>query len=426
MSPAYVRTIRELCMAANDQCSRRDFVLGAVLSPLVLDLAACSAEARGPSSGGPLLGKDEVLLGLYSDDEAATGADAVRAALSRVDFSWLGPGDSVLVKVASNSGNPHPATTSPGAIEGMVAELFARGAGRVVVGDQSGVQWVRATADGTTFSSTMERWSSSGILQAIQSSGAEAHPFEASGWDAYFEATPPPGSPWGAPLMLPSIVRDVDHIVYLPRLGSHAIAGYTTGHKISVGWLREDSRNHLHTACDTFYEQYTDVNYVEDIARRLRLVVTLAERMLLHFGPDTGTIHVVDPRLVIVSQHLANHELVAVSTLLQANLAVPAGSGPAYGPGTADATNRLFAFELVPALTGMPWGPGTPETYRNLVAHAFEQGAVHDRSLLRAWDILGGRPDTVRVRLDGLSPSEELRKFLVAHSGGTITISGQG
>lgn len=111
-----------------------------------------------------------------------------------------------------------------------------------------------------------------------------------------------------------------------------------------------------------------------------------------------------------------------VSTLLQANRAVPAGSGPTYSQETADSANQLFVFDLVPAQTGIPWGPATRQTYRNLVAHAFEQGAGHDRSLLRAWDILGGRPDTVRVRLDGLPPSADLRTFLVAHSGGTITI----
>src|SRR5688500_14842820 len=65
--------------------------------------------------------------------------DGVRAAFTALDTSWLEPGDSVFVKVACNSGNRHPAVTSPNAVRAVTRALFERGAGRVLVGDQSGV-----------------------------------------------------------------------------------------------------------------------------------------------------------------------------------------------------------------------------------------------------------------------------------------------
>ena len=57
-------------------------------------------------------------------------------------------GDTVLIKVASNSGNEYPATTDPVAIRAMVELLRERGARRVIVADMSGVQFVRFWKDG--------------------------------------------------------------------------------------------------------------------------------------------------------------------------------------------------------------------------------------------------------------------------------------
>ncbi len=66
--------------------------------------------------------------------------NAVReTAEAATDFSWLSKGDAVFIKPALNSGNPYPATTSPAAIGTMVALLKEKGAGRVIVGDMSGI-----------------------------------------------------------------------------------------------------------------------------------------------------------------------------------------------------------------------------------------------------------------------------------------------
>jgi len=52
-------------------------------------------------------------------------------------FDFLKPGDSVLIKVALNSPNPFPATTSPGMVSKIISLLKERGAGDVFVGDKS-------------------------------------------------------------------------------------------------------------------------------------------------------------------------------------------------------------------------------------------------------------------------------------------------
>jgi uncharacterized protein (DUF362 family) len=65
-----------------------------------------------------------------------------RVAEAATDFSWLSQGDVVFIKVAANSPNRYPATTSPSAVRAMVGLLQAKGAGKVMVGDKPGVQYV--------------------------------------------------------------------------------------------------------------------------------------------------------------------------------------------------------------------------------------------------------------------------------------------
>jgi hypothetical protein len=89
-----------------------------------------TAKDPGATDPGPVVvASGDVLFGLFGKAEAATAEEAFRKALSHLDFSWLVPGDTVFVKLSCNSGNPHPAVTSPAAVRAMVAELYARGAG---------------------------------------------------------------------------------------------------------------------------------------------------------------------------------------------------------------------------------------------------------------------------------------------------------
>ena len=66
---------------------------------------------------------------------------------SATDFSWLKPGDTVLLKIALNSGNPYPMTTDPWLVRCMVALLSEKGASTILAGDQSGAEHVVWTAD---------------------------------------------------------------------------------------------------------------------------------------------------------------------------------------------------------------------------------------------------------------------------------------
>ncbi|MCP4600406.1 MAG: DUF362 domain-containing protein [Proteobacteria bacterium] len=371
------------------------------------------------------LDEGAVFLGLNSPgDDAENSLEAVRLVCNHLDWSWLSSGDSVFVKLSCNSGHKHPSVTSPRAVSDVCRELFERGAGRVIVGDQAGVDAVRLAKGEKKSGSTRKLMDGNGLLQAIEESGAEPYFFEEHGYeDGYFEATLPfSDSVWPAPPNLTKVIKEVDHIIGLPRMASHVLAGYTHGHKNSIGWLRDDSRHLMHFDAGTLHEKYTEVNYCKEIRDRYRLTITLAEKILLDSGPDTGTIANLDPLFVIGSAGLANHDTLSVALLAFIDKKTPPGPlvFPVYGSGA-----NTYNLAMVTALSNaaIPWESQGASRYTALHAHKYQQGISNDRGLKYAYEkILGGVPDSIQVQLLGKKPDSELRSFLESYDQGIFDL----
>ena len=230
------------------------------------------------------------------------------------DFSWLTPKDTVLVKLAMNSGNPYPATTDPWALDCILKVLKAKGASKILVGDQSGVRNVYWTQAGKQRGSSREFARSTGLLSVIEANGATPVFFEERGYDAYIAATPK-GGHWKTPIYVTSLLNEVDHIVNMPRVGSHGLADFTSGLKSAVGYLREDSRRILHTGGADFYAMIEEINEIPEIKSKIRLTVSSARKVMSLIGPDAG--YVVEPNSapVFASANLLAHDLYAYAFL---------------------------------------------------------------------------------------------------------------
>lgn len=441
--------------------SRRTFLeqsgklgLGILSAPLVLNLAGCGGDAKdvtmavpdgatdaepdatttgddggsdsGSDSGGDAseiadgsmpaatpIAAGAVLLGLYEGD----GRAAAARAFEKLDFSWLNEGDSVLIKVASNSGNVHPAVTSPNGASALVQHLKSLGAGRVIVADQAGVEHVRLSAMGR-YSSTRERFMTNGLI-ALEDD-AELHFFDDQGFeDGYFEATLPDGHHWPRGMRLPNIVSDVDHIIYMPRLSQHVLAGITLAHKMAIGWLRDDSRHDLHNDAVDFYEKYAEVTYTQEIQSRLRMVISVCEKLQLHGGPDVGTVYDMSPALVLASTSAANHDAVAASLLITLGAMVPASGGGTmtYNASFASIANGAFAggFQVGTGDAG-PWV--SESTASSYVAHPFADGITQDRAVQRGWSLSGGQPESIAIVQHGESLEDAVKTGLETHGEG--------
>jgi len=329
------------------------------------------------------------LVGVRREAPLGTLGTAIReAALAATDFSWLRPGERVLLKVMCNSPNPYPATTHPVGVTVMADMLRERGA-TVYVGDQSGVQFVHHTRQNQR-GSTRANFQNNGLEGAAQRGQATVTCFEEAGYNGYFAAEPPPGSHFKRAIFLPQIVREVDHIIYLPRVSKHCLAGSTLGLKGAVGWMREDSRLELHRDGASFLEKCADINGCREIRERLRLVLSVGTQVQTSFGPDSGNVATPDVGLVIASESIVDHDLVSLAYLLEVSeQATPwrARMTDPY-PTFSSLMNRTFVSYV--------WGASEFTEVESYDAPRLET-PWSCRVLARGCEIFGGRPQRLRV-----------------------------
>lgn len=269
--------------------------------------------------------------------KGTTSLELFRRMMERAtDFSWLKNGDTVLVKLTLNSGYKYPMTSDPWSLECLLKVLREHGARKIFVGDQPSARHVVRTAEGYEKGSSRELARSAGLLEVIERDGATPVFFEERGYGAYLEALPAGEHHWPRPMQMTSFVKEVDHIIYLPRLGSHGLADFTSGMKIAVGFLREDSRRVLHQGGGNYYAMYQEINEVPEIKSRVRLAVTSGRLVLSLIGPDAG--YIVEPECgpVFASENLLAHDAFAYAFLQYARqyLTPKDASDASIGPGT--------------------------------------------------------------------------------------------
>jgi uncharacterized protein (DUF362 family) len=350
-------------------------------------LVALAALPKGAS-------EEEVILAVRQVAEAAT------------DFSWLSRGDVVFIKVASNSPNRYPATTSPVAVRAMAYLLRDKGASKVIVGDKPGVQYVFQDEKGQRGSSR-DILTKNGLHQAAQDSGAEVHYFDEAGYHAYFADRPEHGSNWKGPLMLPKILTEVDHVVLLPRVSRHVLAGSTNGLKAAVGWLRDDSRLELHRDAKSFLKKIVEINDATVLREKLRMVLTVATKVQTTFGPDRGFVVEPEPGLVFGSESLLAHDMVALGWLLwNRERATP----PSHLSWYRD-PYQFYPGAMNRAFVGTIWG--FQALLRSETYHTMPILSVRTDPLLsQAASLWGGIPQLNLQDVSGMLP-EEIREYLL-------------
>ena len=375
--------------------------------------AVCSPAGNISASRVPLRGKPLVpgpktkvsLAGVSKNAPENAVKQAVRCSTeAATDFSWLSKGDTVFIKPATNSGNPYPATTSPIAVSAMVEILREKGAGRVIVGDMSGVEYLKFSP-ARLKGSTRKLMESSGMAKVVQAAGAELNFFEEAGWSAFHEEMPLAGSHWKHALMMPDVLKEVQHIVLMPRCGRHLLAGCTLGLKAAVGYWRHDTRLEYHHDASTFNEKTAEANTVETLRKKQRLVVTAADKILTTIGPDKGCIFQPDNGLVIASESVVAHDMVSLAWLLENRCSMPDTEKNGFID-TSKLIPRLANHVLVGWLGG--WGQAlNSETFNKNTLNAVWDDLV----LNHAYEIFGGVPGIVLESSNNMVPVD-LKKRL--------------
>jgi uncharacterized protein (DUF362 family) len=394
--------------------SRRALTMGLAAGAAGLAMAPLGCVGPIRSAPDPVLFSLPPRSGVVPVGVARAPLGAARAACEQAieaagGLPWMSRGDRVLLKVASNSGNAHPAVTSPSTVEAMAAIFRDAGARDVVVADQAGVGHVRRTE---TFrsSSTAALMARNGIAAAAARGGARLVCFDDLEWNDHASTRLDFDSPWGDALGVPRPVLEADHVVYLPRISAHALAGYTAGLKIAVGFLRDDARLALHQRASTFFERVADINHVAPLRERLRLIVTAGEAALLDIGPDVGSTRPWGGVVAIAAASLIDHDRI-VSGMLPWLDRTDASFFDLYAPYPrhADWHNRGFVKDT--------WGEGALAAYEPMVP--FPLGATSgakDAALARLSRLLGRRPGKIALVQRG----DALPAALVAHLRATL------
>jgi uncharacterized protein (DUF362 family) len=345
------------------------------------------------------------LAGMSREATEQAARLAVRAAAeATTDFSWLSKGDTVFIKPALNSGNPYPATTSPIAIRTLVELLKEKGAHRVIVGDMCGIEHVKLSPEGVKGSSR-RLMEASGMARAVQAAGAEIHFFEEAGWNAFYEDAPAEGSHWKRGLMMPNILKEVQHIILMPRCGRHVLAGSTLGLKAAVGYWRTDTRLEYHRDASTFQEKTAEGNTVETLRKKQRLVLSAADKILTTFGPDEGQVLQPEIGLVIGSESVVAHDMVSLAWLLENRRSILLG-GVERLKDSSSSVATIGNYYVVNKLGG--WGPmfASEKLIKNDINTIWD-----DRVLDQAYQVFGGMPRVILEAANNAFP-EDLKNRL--------------
>ncbi|MEX1349743.1 MAG: DUF362 domain-containing protein [Desulfobacterales bacterium] len=393
--------------------TRREFLIGTAGLALTTVLPACSQTAKTAQ-----IQPAEPEISSVTDRELSASCYWVargehkksypffkKMVEAATDFSWLSRGDRVLIKIALNSGKRYPATTDPWSVHCMVNLLKEKGSGKILVGDQSSfgtVQWTKDRKEG----SSRQLAKTAGILKVIEDSGTEPCFFEEYGWDAYLPAVPDGKNHWKNPIMVPATLDQVDHIIYLPRVSSHILAGNTLGFKLSVGFLRSDSRGEFHRGGKQFYAMYEEINHVPQIASKLRLVVSSGRSVLTLVGPNDGPTAEPDYGLVLASNDLLAHEMLAYAWL-QWNRQFETSSiaNMTMGSHTKNRSryNKQFSDRMWPDKDGS----GTPPI------DYFEPGNLYNHpAIVNYLKRMGGRPHSIAVEEINKQPDSSVIDYL--------------
>jgi uncharacterized protein (DUF362 family) len=233
------------------EASRRQFMRATMLATVGTWLGARGLAACGPSNaaggdsgaGGNEAGTSQdsamptdsgvnpmphlVGMGYHETDHAA----AVSAALAEtVGLSMIRPGDSVYLRVNSNSGDFYPYSTSPDTLQQIGRMLRDLGVTDLRIGDRS--FWGDPDTAGNL--------EANGVAEAARQLGTTAMVFDDS---VNWITLPPEMVPnWTGTVRLPEPVTSATHIINVGCVKTHFIARITMSLKLSLGLVNADDR----------------------------------------------------------------------------------------------------------------------------------------------------------------------------------------
>ena len=260
-------------------------------------LSGCTPPICGEDPGFPGDGScGPVPISLVSDPDPAVMIERAVELVGGLDF--LSPGETVLIKPVVNSANPFPATTSPFLLGKVIELLEARGAGRVILGERAPV-----------WRDTLGNLRETGLYQAARDGGLGEEDIVVFEDDDFVPVNPPLAVNWGGGFSRPAVFDEVDHIVLLPTIRTHAITEITMGMKSLVGAIPPSDRDRMHLSLNILPK----IAELQTCTEKIRLSILDARQGFSDGGPDEGTL--ITPGMVIAGTNVTAVDAVGLALL---------------------------------------------------------------------------------------------------------------
>ncbi|MBJ95288.1 MAG: hypothetical protein CMP23_12570 [Rickettsiales bacterium] len=238
------------------ELSRRRFVARAATIGAGLPLAAALPGCTTSTEPEPTAPPTNYLVGMASGDQyTSTLRAALNETVGREQLGFIETGETVYLKVNSNSGDYYPYSTRPKMVQRLTEWALEQGAGRVIVGDRS--FW----GDPNTYNNLV----ANGIVEASEEAGAELVVFDDDSVD-WVEFSEDDNPDWIGGFRYPLPVVEADHIINLPVVKTHFISTFTMALKNLIGLVHADDRRregnldvHI-TAGNKLYRQIAQLN----------------------------------------------------------------------------------------------------------------------------------------------------------------------
>lgn len=283
--------------------NRRDFIKGSTVAGLSLALGCAGVEA--PAAFG------DIPLGQVTLVRADTAADAIaRGAELMAGLSFIEPGQRVLLKPNLTGPIQPPDVTSPRLLMALIEQCRAAGAGEVVVAERT---FGPLNTD-EVFESRVYEEGTLSMLDAVILAGGTFLPLDEEPW---VEVQPADAVDLTGPILIPSVLDEVDHVINVPALKTHELAVFTMTMKNLFGLVHPDSREaqfHGHAANDAdpdrFYRVFAQMNLA--FAPTLNVMDALVSRTT---GGPTPPGDVAETNLVLFGRDRVAMDAVGLAIL---------------------------------------------------------------------------------------------------------------
>ncbi|MBN1474285.1 MAG: DUF362 domain-containing protein [Syntrophaceae bacterium] len=233
--------------------------------PSVLRRIVVSGKAK-PRIAKNYSAKDQVFVHLYTNEDAD-----LKALCNSIASAW-DKTDRILIKINLNTADAYPASTDPEFLIALLDAFRDRGFKNLLVGDCSSMGALP----------TRKVAAKAGITKALRGR-AKLFCFD--------------NEPWGQintagkylPLVtVPRIMFDVDRIIHLANMKSHALADFSFGMKLGVGYMHPLERCALH---DEFLQEK-----IAELALAVQPDLTIIDgrRAFVSGGPVHGRVEKAD------------------------------------------------------------------------------------------------------------------------------------